>query len=453
MSQSIEKIVPLWQAMLMFLLPLVMGNVLQSFSTTMGAIYYGQMLGVSALAAAAAFLPVVFFLLSFLIGLSNAAAVLIGQAFGAHDQVSINKVAGASLMVCAISGAVIALVCGVFTRSLLEAMGTPPEILADALTYARVMFIFAPLLFIFIAYTTILRGVGDTRSPFNALLICTVINLVLTPALIQGWGGLPQLGMTSAPYAAVVSYILSLVWLCVHLRQVDSPLALNYALFSALKIDLPILKQLLRLGIPSGIQIVSVSLSEIAVIAFVNAFGSGATAAYGAVNQIVGYVQFPAISIGIAASIFTAQSIGGARVQRLRHIARTAMCLNLAIGGSLIFIVYLFSSQIVGWFVNVPGTAATAQRLIEISLWSYLVFGLSQVLQGIMRGSGTVLWPTAISICAIWALEVPVAYFLSRRIGLDGVWMAYPIAFAGGFVLQAAYYLMIWRKHGHARLI
>jgi len=261
------------------------------------------------------------------------------------------------------------------------------------------------------------------------------------------------LGVLSGPYAAVVSYIVSLGWLFAHLRRIDSPLALDRRLLSRLTLNWSIVRQLLRLGIPGGAQIVLISLSELAVIAFVNAFGSHATAAYGAVNQIVAYVQFPAISVGIAASIFSAQAIGSGRAHHLPHIAGTALCLSLALGGGLIALLYLFAGEVVSLFLEAPDTAAIARELILITLWSYVLFGVSQVLQGVMRGTGTVLWPTVISICAIWALEVPVAYLLSHRIGLDGVWIGYPVAFAGGLLLQTSYYFGVWRKRPHLRLI
>jgi putative MATE family efflux protein len=444
---------PLWRAMLGFLLPLIASNLLQSFSTTISAIYYGQMIGVAALAVSATFFPLVFFLLSFLLGFANAAAILIGQAFGAGDPARARRIAGTALTICFLSGTAIAVACGLNARAILDLMGTPPDIMADALTYSRVMFAFMPLLFAFVAYTTLLRGVGDTRSPLLALLVSSAISLTLAPALIRGWFGLPMLGIVSGPCAAAIAYAVSLIWLAGYLRRRKSPLAPDRRLLAALRVDWILLRKLLQLGLPSGAQLVLIALSEIAVIAFVNAFGSDATAAYGAVNQIVSYVQFPAVSVGVAASIFAAQAIGGARAQQLPQIARTAIGLSLAIEGSVILLVYLFSGPIVGWFIAAPATAAIAQRLIWITLWSYLVFSASQALQGVMRGTGTVLWPTALSIGSIWLLEVPVAYFLSHRIGITGVWIAYPCAFIGGLALQAAYYSGVWRKRVHVRLV
>ena len=183
-----------------------------------------------------------------------------------------------------------------------------------------------------------------------------------------------------------------------------------------------------------------------------NRFGSSATAAYGAVNQVVGYVQFPAISIGIAASIFGAQCIGARREDKLGSVVRSAVGLNYAIGAVLIGACYLFAWFILGWFITNPNTLRIAHQLLMITLWSYAVFGNSAVLSGLMRGSGTVLWPTAIGIFAIWGVEVPAAYLLMHRIGLDGVWLGYPIAYCVALALQFSYYEFVWKRKTHERL-
>ena len=189
-----------------------------------------------------------------------------------------------------------------------------------------------------------------------------------------------------------------------------------------------------------------VSLSEIAVISFVNRYGSDATAAYGAVNQVVSYVQFPAISIGIAASIFGAQSIGARRIDRLGAIVRTGVGLSYAIEGALVLVVYAFSWLILSLFLTTEHTLNIAHTLLDITLWSYVIFGNSAVLSGVMRSSGAVVWPTLLSILSIWVVEVPCAYVLSHRIGIDGVWIAYPIAFATNLIMQSTYYFRFWKR-------
>ena len=220
-----------------------------------------------------------------------------------------------------------------------------------------------------------------------------------------------------------------------------------------LRLRWPLVRTISRIGIPTSINLVMVSLSEIAVLSFVNHYGSTALAAYGAVNQIVSYAQFPAISIAIAASIFGAQSIGAGRTERLAPIVRSAVVLNYAIEGCIIASIYVFGVDVIRWFITAPATVAIAHGLLLITLWSYVIFGNARVISAIMVSTGTVVWPTLISVASIWLVEVPVAYVLSRRIGLTGVWYGYPAAFIAGLALQLVYYYRFWKRKPLRRLV
>ncbi|GAC1539946.1 MAG: MATE family efflux transporter [Candidatus Velthaea sp.] len=444
---EIDDTQPIWRTMLVFLVPLMLSNILQSASGTFTSIYLGRMIGVGALAAASSIFPMLFFLISFFIGISSGSTVLIGQAYGAGDRVRMDRVAGTTLWIALTLGVAIGIIGYVANEPILHLIGTPADIFTDAAAYARIIFATMPVTFVFLAYTTFIRGVGDSRTPFFVLIATTIVGIVLTPLLILGKLGMPRLGVISAPIANISATALGLVGLFVYLELRQNPLALSKIL-PYTKLDLKIAATLIRIGVPAGIQFVMVSLAEIAVISFVNRYGSQATAAYGAVNQVVSYVQFPAISIGIASSIFGAQSIGAQRFDRLRSIVRSGVLLNYVIGGVLIFTVYAFSWLILGAFIRDANTIEIAHELLVITLWSYVIFGNNSVLSGVMRSSGSVLWPTAISVFSIWAIEVPVAYALSSNpgVGLRGVWIAYPIAFISGLGLQVAYYKLIWKR-------
>lgn len=444
---------PLWKSFLVFLAPMLLSNVLQSLSGTLNNVYVGQMLGVGALAAVSSFFPVMFFFIAFTIGLGAGASVLIGQAWGARDTGKVKAIAGTTLTMGAVFGLLVAVFGGTFTTPLLAALGTPPDILADATRYARIMLIAMPGLFVFLLSTAMLRGIGDTVTPLFTLGISTCIGLLLTPALILGWGGLPTLGVASGAAATVVSFVVATTWLAFRLRRTGSALAPDAEFARSLRIDWRLLGKVLRVGVPTGMQMIVISLAEIALLSLVNGYGSDATAAYGAVNQVVAYVQFPAISIAITASILGAQAIGAGRTDQLGAIARTGLLLNLALTGMLVLLGYLFSRHVMGAFITSAPVIDVAQRLLHIMLWSTVVFGMASVLSGIMRASGSVLVPTAISIVCIVGIEVPVAWAMSRRIGIDGIWIAYPVTFVAMLALQTAYYRLVWRRKPIARMI
>ena len=412
---------PLWRVFLAFLGPMVLANLLQSLSGTLNNV----------------------------IGIGAGASVLIGQAWGAREVHKVKAIAGTAIAL----GLLVAVFGGGFTEGLLVALGMPADVLPIAVGYARTMMIAMPGLLVFILVTQLMRGVGDTVTPLWALALSTAVSCLLTPAFIRGWFGLPALGVTGAAAASIVAFIAALAFLAWFMRKNDHPLAPDAELIRDIRINPPLLKLVVKIGLPTGVQMIVISLAEIVLLKLVNGFGSDATAAYGAVNQVVNYVQFPALSIAITASILGAQAIGAGKSDRLGAILRTGFQLNLAVTGGLVVLGYLFSRHLMALFITSEPVIELAQTLLHIMLWSSLVFGFTSVLSGVMRASGSVLVPTAISILCILLVEVPAAWLLSRSVGLNGIWMAYPITFVAMLVCQSAYYLLVWRRKKIERLV
>jgi putative MATE family efflux protein len=303
-----------------------------------------------------------------------------------------------------------------------------------------------PGFFVFLILTSMLRGVGDTVTPLTTQVFSIGIGLVLTPALIQGWFGLPQIGVLAAAVAFIVGFVVVLIYLYFYLNWRKSPLAMDAELFRHLKIDLKLLGLILKLGIPAAVSMVVASISGIVIIGIINRFGSDATAAYGAVNQVLSYVQFPAMSVGIAASIFAAQAIGARQMHQVEHVTRTALMMNTILTGSLVLIAYLFSQNLVSLFITDPHVVEMTETLLHIVLWSCVVFGYGVIFSSVMRASGDVWLPMLLSMAAIVLVEIPGALILSQVYGLNGVWIAYCLSFCTVLLLQASYYFGFWRK-------
>ncbi|MGH7728678.1 MAG: MATE family efflux transporter [Vulcanimicrobiaceae bacterium] len=439
--------------MLSFLLPLLLSNILQALGQTANQIYLGHLVGVRALAAVSAIFPIIFFLISFLIGLGSGSTALIGQAYGAREFDKLKAVAGTTLALALGLGTLVGAAGFFLAEPILRAMGTPGDIFAISLGYAKIVFAGMPLLFVYLIYTTFLRGTGDAQTPFWALVATTVVTMAISPVLIIGLFGVPRLETDGAAAGNLGATFLGLIGLLVYLARSRHPLALDRAMRANLKLQWPIVRRIVQIGVPTAINTVMVSLAEIAVLAFVNRYGSRATAAYGAVNQVASYVQFPAVSIAIATSIFGSQAIGAGRQERLSKIVRSAVALNYAIEGTLILAGYLLATGLISLFVTDAPTVEIAHRLLMITLWSYAIFGNARILSGLMIASGTVVWPTFISVFSIWGIEVPVAYVAMGAIGLAGVWFGYPASFAVGLLLQYLYYRFVWSRRRIERLI
>ncbi len=429
---------------------MMLSNVLQAGSGTASNIYLGQMIGIDAMAAASVFFPLVFFLVSLVIGMGAGASVLIGQAWGAGELDRVRRVAASTTVAVLAGGVLVSLLLTPVAGTLLAAIGTPARVLPGAVAYATVMLGFMPVFFAFLLLTVLLRGVGDTVTPLRALAIALVVSMLATPALIRGSFGLPRLGVAAAAWGTVLGWSIGLAWLGWFLRRQGSPMAPDRRFGRAMRPDWRILGQVLRLGVPSAVQMVSVALAEMVLLGLVNRYGPDATAAYGAVNQVMAYVQFPAMSVGITVSILSAQSIGAGRTARLPAILRTGLLLNLLITGTLVVVATLFSRRLVALFIASPSVVGTTESLLHIVLWSVVVSGITGILSGQMRASGVVLVPTLILVSSIALVEVPVAWSLSRLLGLDGVWIAYPTATVVMALANVLYFRLVWR---HKRIL
>lgn len=448
-----QSVATLWRPFLVFLMPLLLTNILQSLSGTINTIFVGQLLGVAAVAAVSVFAPILFFLLAFIIGIASGSSILIGQAWGAKDLNLVKRITGNSFAIILILGVIIAILGSLFSQFIIVNMGVPTDIQALANRYAKLMLAGSPLLFLFIAYTSLMRGVGDSVTPLLAVGISIVIGLVVTPALIQGWVGLPKLDIEAPAIATLMAQFLVLVYLYFYTRYKQHPLQLDKTLLSYIRIQPDIARKVIRLGLPTAFQMVTGAISGLVIVGLINGFGTHATAAYGAVNQVLNYVQFPAISIAIAASIFASQAIGAGKTTALNSVTRTALLTNFSITGSLIVLAYLFSRYLMALFITDDTVIVMAQYLLHIVLWSIIFFSSGMIFSGMMRATGMVWQPMFISIASIVCVEIPCAFLLSHRYGLEGIWWAYVANFITMSVLQGLYYQFVWKKKAVEKLI
>lgn len=444
---------PLWRSFLVFLGPLVLTNVLQATSGTFNNLYVGQLLGVRAMASVASFFPLLMFLVAFVIGLGAGASVLTGQAWGAKDAEKVRAVAGTVLTAGVLLGVAVGLLGFVLARPLMQALGTPPDVLADSVAYARTMMLVLPFLFVSILASSVLRGVSDTVTPLLVLVVSSALMAVLTPAFMLGWGGLPRLGITSGAWALLLATLTSLGWMAWWLRRRGHALAQDEGFKRHLRIDGSLLRPVVRLGIPTGLFFITGSAADLALVAMVNRHGSHATAAWGAVTQIMAYVQFPAMSIAIAASILAAQAIGAGQPGRVQAVTRVGLGLNVVLTGGLALVVFALAPVLTGLFITDAAGAERAGSLLRIAVGGGVIFGLASVFSGVMRASGTVLAPTLISLGCLAFLLVPLAWGLSRVFGLPGIWMTYPLTYGVALLLQSLYFHRVWKNRPIRKLV
>jgi len=439
---------PIGRNLFAFALPILAGNVAQSLNGSVNAVWVGRFLGEEALTATANANNIMFFLIGSVFGIGMAATILIAQAMGARDLTQARRVMGTSATFFIGLSVVIAALGQWFSRHLLAAMGTPAASLPLAEAYLQVIFLAMPALYAFAFLSAALRGAGDARTPFRFLLVAVLLDIVLNPLLIFGMGPFPKLGIAGSAWATLVAQTTTLIALLLYLRHKRNVLWLGRRDAHMFRIDTTILRALIVKGVPMGLQMVLISLAMIAMMTMVNQHGTETSAAYGAALQLWTYVQMPAMAVGAACSSMAAQNVGAHRWDRVSATARAGVLMNFMMTGALIVPLIVFDRWTLSLFLPQGSEALeVARHLNHISVWSFLFFGVTFVVSGVVRSTGAVVPPLVILVIALWGIRVPFANFLQPRIGVDAIWWSFPISALCSMVMALAYYRFgNWRK-------
>jgi putative MATE family efflux protein len=438
---------PITRTLVMFSLPILATNVLQSLNASINAAWIGHLLGTRALTASANANSLLFFLLSISLGLSLAATILVGQSQGARDVAQTKRVMGtASIFFIAVS---VVIAAGGFAVAplILRAMHTPPDAAPLAAAYLRIIFIAVPAIFFSFFLMMALRGTGDSRTPFYFMLISAVLDVGLNPLFIRGLGPLPAQGIAGSAMATAIAQWLSLGLLVIWLYRRKHVLSIGRGELQYLRIDGPILRSLLTKGIPISLQVVVVSSSMILMISLVDRYGSLTVAAYGACFQLWNYIQMPAFSIGSAVSSMAAQNVGAGRWDRVGRITLAAVIFNVVLTGALVAAVTLSDNAAFSLFLggNVQAIGIAKHMHLIVS-WSFIFFGIAFVLSSVVRATGAVIPPLLILLAAIWGIRIPTAALLSH-LGVDGILWGFPAGSIASVIMTGIYYRYgNWRK-------
>ena len=443
---------PIAKTLLLFSLPILGANVLQSLNASINAIWIGHFLGEAALTAVSNANLILFFLLGVIFGISMANTILVGQAVGAKDLDQAKRVVGTSAGFFVVLSMTVAILGYVFTADILNAMGTPADAQPYAIAYLRVIFIALPPMYFYSFMMMTLRGAGDSNTPFYFMLLSVALDIALNPLLIFGLDPVPALGIAGSATATLIAQSVALAGLIAYLYRRKHFLGLYRGELHYLKPDLALLRALVVKGLPMSLQMVVISSSALVMISMVNAYGSQTTAAYGAASQLWTYIQMPSLAVGAAVSSMAAQNVGAQRWDRISRITGAGVAYNFLLTGGLVAVVYLFNRGALSIFLPDDGVAiAIAQHLNAIVVWSFLFFGLSFVLFGVVRATGAVMPPLIILAVALWFVRVPFAWLLRDQYGADAVWWSFPLGSLVAVTLAAAYYR--WGGWRHASML
>jgi putative MATE family efflux protein len=429
------------KTLLKFVLPILAGNVLQSLNGSVNAIWVGHGLGEAALAATSNANTILFFLIGAVFGVGMSATILVGQSVGARNIERAKRVIGTSAVFFVGLSVLIAVLGLSGAELLMRWLHTPAESQPLAVAYLRIIFLGMPFLYLISFISMALRGAGDARTPFVFLALNVGLDIALNPLFIFGLGPVPALGIAGSATATLVAQVVTLAALLAYLYRSRHFLTIRSSERSYLRVDGAILKVLFTKGIPMGLQMIVMSASMLAMISLVNRFGAHTTAAYAACFQLWNYIQMPSMAIGMAASSMAAQNVGAGKWDRVHRVAMTGVGFNFLLTGSLVVLIYLFNRGALGLFLPADGGAIEIARHINtIAVWSFVFFGVSFVLGGVVRSTGAVIPPLVILVVALWIVRLPFAYGFVDRIGSDAIWWSFPLGSLVSMLLSIAYY-------------
>lgn len=445
---------PLGRTLLIFALPQLIGNVLQSLNGSINAVWVGQLLGDTALAATASANILMFLLFALIFGFGMAATVRIGQAWGGHDVIAARRVLGTAL---GLTGAItlITTIAGIaYADVLLDWLATPGAARGQALAYLQVALIANPLA----TFTTMiamgLRGAGDAATPLRFMILTSLLDIALNPLLILGWGPFPALGIAGSAWAMVIATTIGFTALLIWIYAKDLPLRLRGAELRWLIPARAETAYLLSKGLPMGAQMLIISSAGVVMIGLVNREGLITAAAYGALLQIWNYIGMPAMAIGGAVSAMVAQHIGAAREERVDAISRAGALSNLAMTGVMIAALVPFDRPVLELFLGAGSpSVAAALHIQDLAIWTYLPFGVTIVVFGALRAYGVIYAQLLVLFFAMYVVRLGAYALLYPRFGADALWYSFMLSSVVSMLLTlAVYFYAPWRKQMLARI-
>lgn len=426
---------PIRGKLLRFLFPVMLGMLFQQLYNTVDAIIVGKYVGKEALAAVGGSPAMIINLvIGFFTGLGAGATVIAAQYFGAQNRNMLSRTVHTAFAFSLAVGAVLTVLGMWLTPWALSAVDTPPDILELSAEYLRIYFSGTIFTLIFNVGSGILRAVGDSRRPLYYLIVCCVLNIVLDLVFVKALG----LGAAGVGYATVVSLAVSAVLVTVSLCLSQQAHRLR---LSGIRLDLPALRQILRIGIPSGVQSAMYSASNLIIQVAINRFGTTVVAAWTAIGKFDGIFWVISNSIGITVCAFVGQCFGAGRYARMKQGVKS--CFLLAAGAAAVISVLLlvFAQPGMHLITDDSGVIAYSVEMLWYFVPFYLVWSVIEVLSNTLRGAGDSVRPTLIvtvGVCllrVLWMLfVVPVWY------SVQGISMSYPVSWVITAIVLAVYY-------------
>ncbi len=428
-----------------FALPMLLGNVFQQMYNVVDSIIIGRVLGKEALAAVGASFPLIFALISFVVGIAMGSTIIIAQYFGAKKMDMVRKTID-TLYVFMFFASIVLMFVGIFSsKYVFRLISLPEEVIPLAVNYFSIYSLGFLFFFGFQGTSAILRGLGDSRTPVYFLVASTIINIALDLLFVMGFGW----GVRGVAAATIIAQAGAFFTIVIYINKYHSFLD-----FSPLKMkfDRAIFRKSLKIGLPSGVQNTVVSIGFLALYSIVNMFGTPTVAAYSIAMRIDSFAVLPAMNFSAAITTFTGQNIGANKMMRLSRGLKSTLRMMTIVSVSITTLAVIFATPIINLFTTDQEVIHIGKDYLYIVSPFYVVFAAMFIFMGLFRGAGDTVTSMFVTIITLWIIRIPASYLLSVKFGAIGIWWGIPIAWVIGLTISFIYYKTgRWRRKAVVR--
>ena len=426
----------IWKHLVKFAFPLFIGNIFQQLYNTVDSIVVGNFVGADALGAVTSTIPIVITLIGLAIGFTMGSSVVISQYFGAKDTENLRKSTHTATAAMFLLSLVFAAIGYLATPRLLRMMNTPESVFREAVVYLRIFSLGLTGMIMYNMGSAILRAVGDSKRPLYFLILASILNIFLDLLFVIKF----SLGVAGVAYATIISQFVSgiiIFWILFRSHELHS------LRWHEMKIDRRILRQIISVGLPAGLQMAVTSFSNVFVQAYINAYGAASTAGWGIYSRIDAFVILPTQSMAMSVTTFVGQNAGARRPDRIHKGLLTGLFLSWSLSACIITILYIFAPYIAGLFNQDAAVLGFAVLFIRLNSIFDPVNATNQIEAGALRGVGDSRTPMIIMLMSFVVLRQIYLFLISRLTeSIYFIAIGYPI---GWFVCTALMTLHIYR--------
>lgn len=405
-----------WKQIIIFTIPMLLGNIAQQLYNTVDSIVVGRYVGDNALAAVGSAGPILNLLIVLFVGISMGASIMVSQYFGAKQREELSRTICNCIVITAISVVLIMVLSLVVVRPLLNLLNTPESIIDWCASYLMILFIGCIGLAYYNILSGILRGLGDAFSALVYLLVATVINIVLDILFVAKF----DMGVSGVALATVIAQFVSALLCMLRLMRMTDIFDIRMSYF---KLTRKHTMEIIRLGLPSGITQAIFSMAMIVVQSLTNSFGEMFIAANVIVMRVDGFAMLPNFSYGTAMTTYSGQNTGAGNYERIAKGAKQGTLLAVGTTAVLTGLILIFGRQLMGIFTTTEALVEMSMKLMCILAVGYMAMAVTQSLSGVMRGAGDTMTPMWISLITTVVIRVPLAYgiaYLTRSVLYPG---------------------------------